>query len=101
MKKSIAQLKRDSKMLDQVLAVIADMMYKSSRPMFKAVLDYWREGWKAQTIIECAALDSYRQECREGANPNNLNSRREIVSRVVLLMLEDVYPEIKEEGGNQ
>ena len=39
-KKSIAQLKRDSKMLDQILGIVADMVHEDDRPMFDAILTY-------------------------------------------------------------
>jgi hypothetical protein len=92
------RLRRDSKMLGQVLDVVADMVYQDSRPMFDAIVAYWRRGKRAVTPIEIAALNGYREICRQGANPNNLNSRREIVSRVLLLMLEDVHPEAGKEA---
>lgn len=87
------RLRRDSKMLGQVLDVVADMVHQDSRPMFDAIVAYWRRGKRAVTPIEIAALNGYREICCQGANPNNLNSRREIVSRVALLLLQDVHPE--------
>lgn len=97
-KKSIAQLKRDSKMLDQILGIVADMAHEDERPIFDAILTYWRNGWKTMTPIERVALDNYRRDWRVGAELGNLNKVRATVSRVALLMLEDVYPEIKEEA---
>ncbi len=93
-------LRRGSKMLDQILDVVADMVYRDSRPMFDAIVAYWRRGKQAVTPIEIAALNGYREICRQSANPNNLNSRREIVSRVALLLLQDVHPEEAREGEN-
>ena len=61
--------------------------------MFDAIVAYWRRGKRAVAPIEIAALNGYREICCQGANPNNLNSRREIVSRVALLLLQDVHPE--------
>lgn len=100
MKKSIAQLKRDSRMLDQILAILARKSYDSDRPMFEAVAQLWRDGGRATSQLECAALNEYRQKWRQGAYPDNLNARREIVSRVGLLLLEDVYLDCATEGGN-
>ena len=87
------RLRRDSKMLGQVPDVGADMVHQDSRPMFDAIVAYWRRGKRAVTPIEIAALNGYREICCQGANPNNLNSRREIVSRVALLLMQDVHPE--------
>lgn len=100
-KKSIAQLKRDSKMLDQILGIVADMVHEDDRPMFDAILTYWRMGWRSTSIIEHVALDECRRDYRVGAELGNLNKVRATVSQVGLLMLKDVHPEIKEEGGNQ
>lgn len=97
MKKSIAQLKRDSRMLDQILDIIAGKVYEGDRPMFDAVLSYRQSGRQAETLVEIAALNEYRRSCRRDANPNNLNDRREIVGRVTLLLLADVHPETKKE----
>ncbi len=97
-KKSIAQLKRDSKMLDQILGIVADMVHEDDRPMFDAILTYWRNGWKTMTPIERVALDDRRRDWRIGAGLGNLNKVRATVSQVGLLMLEDVHPEIKEEA---
>lgn len=63
-KKSIAQLKRDSKMLDQILGIVADMVHEDDRPMFDAILTYWRNGWKTMTPIERVALDDRRRDWR-------------------------------------
>lgn len=97
MKKSIAQLKRDSRMLDQILGIIAGKVYECDRPMFDAVLSYRQSGRLAETPVEIAALNEYRRSWRRDANPNNLNDRREIVGRVALLLLADVHPEAREE----
>lgn len=98
MKKSIAQLKRDSRMLDRILAVIADKMYAGDRPMFEAVAQLWCNGERARSQLERIALDDCRQKWQWGVSPNNLNSRREIICRVGLLMLEDVHPDQVMEG---
>lgn len=98
MKKSIAQLKRDSRMLDQILTVIADKVYAGDQPMFKAVVQLWRDGQRAKSQLERAALDDCRRDWRIGAGLGNLNKVRATVSQVGLLMLEDVHPEIKEEA---
>ena len=74
-KKSIAQLKRDSKMLDQILGIVADMVHEDDRPMFDAILTYWRNGWKTMTPIERVALDDRRRDWRIGAGLGNLNSQ--------------------------
>lgn len=84
-------------MLEQLLGIIADMAREDERPMFDAILAYWRNGWKTTTPIERVALDNYRWDWRIGATLGNLNRLRTTVSRVALLLLEDVYPEIKEE----
>lgn len=97
-KKSIAQLKRDSKMLDQILGIVADMVHEDDRPMFDAILTYWRQGRRADSPIERIALDDYRKECHYRVRPNNLDGRREIICRVALLLLEDVYPETQKEA---
>lgn len=104
-KKSISELKRDSQMLDQILGIVADMVNEDGRRMFDAVLDYWRKGWKAMTPIERVALDNLRQDWRIEAKLGNLNKVQTAISRVGLLMLEDVYPQVQEpedeeDGGN-
>lgn len=71
-KKSIAQLKRDSKMLDQILGIVADMVHEDDRPMFDAILTYWRNGWKTMTPIERVALDDRRRDWRIGAGLGQL-----------------------------
>lgn len=100
MKKSIAQLKRDSRMLDQILTTLARKAYDSNRPMFEAVVQLWRDGQHAKSQLERVALDDCRQNWQWGVSPNNLNSRREIICRVGLLMLEDVHPDCAAEEGN-
>lgn len=100
MKKSIAQLKRDSRMLDQILATLARKSYDSDRPMFEAVVQLWRNGERARSQLERIALDGCRQKWQWDVSPNNLNDRREIICRVGLLMLEDVHPDCAAEEGN-
>lgn len=89
---------RATKMLDQILGIVADMMHEDDRPMFDAILTYWRIGRKTMTPIERVALDDRRRDWRIGAGLGNLNKVRATVSQVGLLMLEDVHPEIKEEA---
>lgn len=97
MKKSIAQLKRGGRMLEQVLDAVAGIMYDSERPMFDAIRGYWKRGLRAESPIERVALDNCREECRRRVRPQNFDVRREIISRVALLLLEDVYPETQKE----
>lgn len=86
------RLRRDSKMLAQILEAVAATAYESERPMLDAIMAYWRRDKRAESPIERAALDEYRKECRWHVRPDNLDGRREIICRVALLMLEDVYP---------
>lgn len=86
------RLRRDSKMLGQVLTVIADRVYGEDRPMFAAVAEYWARGWQARTELERAALNNYRWRCKQGANPNSLDAGRVIICQVALALLEEVYP---------
>ena len=91
---------REGELLDQILAIIIDKAYDSDRPMFEAVAQLWRDGGRATSQLECAALNEYRQKWQWGVSPNNLNSRREIICRVGLLMLEDVHPDCAAEEGD-
>ena len=91
------RLRRDSKMLELILSAVAAPAYESERSMLDAIMAYWRRGKRAESPIERAALDEYRKECRWHVRPDNLDGRREIICRVALLMLEDVYPETKKE----
>lgn len=91
------RLRRDSKMLELILSAVAATAYESERSMLDAIMAYWRRGKRAESPIERAALDEYRKECRWHVRPDNLDGRREIICRVALLMLEDVYPETKKE----
>nr|DAZ06406.1 MAG TPA: hypothetical protein [Caudoviricetes sp.] len=92
-------LRRGSKMLDQILGIVADMAGDDERPMFESISDYWRKGRNVATPIERVALDAYRQDWRIGENLGKLNKARTAVSRVGLLLLEDVYPESGGEEG--
>ena len=87
------RLRRDSKMLEQILEAVAATAYESERSMLDAIMAYWRRGEQAQTPIECIALDDYRKECLWHVRPGNIDSRKEIISQAALMMLEDVYPE--------
>ena len=91
------RLRRDSKMLELILSAVAATAYESERSMLDAIMAYWRRGKRAESPIERAALDEYRKEYRWHVRPDNLDGRREIICRVALLMLEDVYPETKKE----
>lgn len=99
MKKSIAQLKRDSRMLDQILDIIAGKVYEGDRPMFDAVLSYRQSGRLAETPVEIAALDEYRERWIFRAAPGRFNTGTEIASAVALLLLQGVHPEAKKEVG--
>lgn len=92
------RLRRDSKMLELILSAVAATAYESERSMLDAIMAYWRRGKRAESPIERAALDEYRKECRWHVRPNNLDGRREIICRVALLLLEDVYPETQKEA---
>ena len=93
------RLRRDSEMLARVLAAVTAVTYaESERPMFDAIVSYWRQGRRADSPIERIALDDYRKECHYRVRPNNLDGRREIICRVALLLLEDVYPETQKEA---
>ena len=93
------RLRRDSEMLARVLAAVTAVTYaESERPMFDAIVSYWRQGRRADSPIERIALDDYRKECHYRVRPNNLDGRREIICRVALLLLEDVYPETHTEA---
>jgi hypothetical protein len=92
------RLRRDSKMLELILSAVAATAYESERSMLDAIMAYWRRGKRAESPIERAALDEYRKECRWHVRPDNLDGRREIICRVALLMLEDVYPETQKEA---
>lgn len=90
------QLRRDSKMLGKILEAVAVTAYESERPMLDALMAYWRRGKRAESPIETAALDEYLESCRYHVRQGNLDGRREIICRVALLLLEDVYPEAAE-----
>ena len=92
------RLRRDSKMLELILSAVAATAYESERSMLDAIMAYWRRGKRAESPIERAALDEYRKECRWHVRPDNLDGRREIICRVALLLLEDVYPETQKEA---
>lgn len=92
------RLRRDSKMLELILSAVAATAYESERSMLDAIMAYWRQGRRADSPIERIALDDYRKECHYRVRPNNLDGRREIICRVALLLLEDVYPETQKEA---
>lgn len=92
------RLRRDSKMLELILSAVAATAYESERSMLDAIMAYWRRGKRADSPIERIALDDYRKECHYRVRPNNLDGRREIICRVALLLLEDVYPETQKEA---
>lgn len=87
------RLQRDSKMLEQVLAAVAAIAYEGERPMLDAIMAYWRQGKQAESPIEIAALNEYRKECLWHVRPDRIDSRKEIISKVALLLLADVYPQ--------
>lgn len=100
MKKTFAELKRGSKMLSAIMDVIIAQAYESERPMLAAVWDYWRRGQQAKSPIECAAMGTQRQKWIHYADPKRLNPAQELIAKVALLLLEDVYPESAEKGGD-
>lgn len=89
----VNRLQRDSKMLEQVLAAVAAIAYEGERPMLDAIMAYWRQGKQAESPIEIAALNEYRKECLWHVRPDRIDSRKEIISKVALLLLADVYPQ--------
>lgn len=91
---------REGKMLDKILAILASKAYDSDRPIFEAVMQLWRNGGRATSQLECVALNEYRRKLRQGAYPDTLNARREIISQVGLLMLDDVHPDCAAEEGD-
>lgn len=82
---------REGELLDRILAVITDEVYATGRPMFDAVVQLWRDGKRAESQFERAALSEYRRKCEWRAAPENLGrSKIEVGARIVLLMLGDL-----------
>ena len=87
-------------MLSAIMDVIIAQAYESERPVLAAVWDYWRRGQQAKSPIECAAMNTQRQKWLRDADPKRLNPAQELIAKVALLLLEDVYPESAEKGGD-
>lgn len=97
-KKSIYELKRDSKMLDSLMDMISEATYKEDKPIFEALMAAWRQGHRADDPLEQALL---RDQYKHVTNPSCIgNARTEITHAAMAHMIRAMYPEVGKEGEN-
>ena len=92
------RLRRDSKMLAQILDVIKPKVCSDDRRIFATLVQYWQDRRKAATPVEIVALEA-RKEFWEFkvATKGGFGTWDETVAQIALLMLADVHPEAKKE----
>lgn len=101
MKKTIVELKRDSRMLDsRMLDSLMDMLseaaYKDDKPIFDALVAAWRQGHRADDPLEQALL---RDQYKHATNPCCVgNARTEITYAAMAHMIRAMYPGV---GGGR
>ena len=99
MKKSIAQLKRDSQMLDSLIGMLSEAAYKDDKPIFEALVTAWRQGHRADNPLDQALL---RAQYKSATVPLIIgNSKIEIVHAAMAHMIRAMYPGVGGEGGSQ
>lgn len=100
MKKSIAQLKRDSRMLDSLMGMIAEATYRSDKHTFTALVDAWRQGHRANDPLEQALL---RGVYKEATIRCIGDTRIDVPHAAMAHMIREMYPEVTagEEAKNQ
>lgn len=91
--KPIEQLKRESKMMDQILTLLIRQVPDYDRPMLETIVNLWRKGERAKSQLECLALDNCRQRWRLNTCSDCLEPRKEILSLVWLMLLDDINPD--------
>lgn len=94
------RLRRDSKMLAQILDVIKPKVCKDDRRIFATLAQYWQDGRKATTPVEIVALEEQRETWEfKVATKGGFGTWDETVAQIALLMLADVLPEAQKEVG--
>lgn len=92
------RLRRDSKMLEQILDAIKPKVCKDDRRIFAALVQYWQDGRKATTPVEIVALEEQRGTWEfKVATKGGFGTWDETVAKIALLLLADVHPETKKE----
>ena len=79
MKKSIAELKQDSRMLDSLMDMLSKAAYKDDKPVLDALTAAWRQGHRAGSaqagvpplLRECKSRDHLR--CHGPHDPGDLS----------------------------
>lgn len=99
MKKSIAELKQDSRMLDSLMDMLSKAAYKDDKPILDALMVAWRQGHRADSLLEKALLrDLYKRvSC-----PISGNAKTEITYAAMAHMIRAICPELwePEEGAD-
>lgn len=91
----IRNLQRRMEVLNKLLTVIENVVGEPDAPMFSALRDYWDCGRTAETVIEKISLDEYRRRWINGVEHADFYPLHAVVSQAALMMLEDVYPDEK------
>lgn len=94
-KKSIAQLKRDSRMLDSLMGMLSEAAYKDDKPIFEALVAAWRQGHRADNPLEQALL---RGQYKDVTVPGIGNARIDVPHAAMAHMIRAMYPGV---GGGR
>lgn len=97
--KSLEQLKRDSEILDLLLALLISEVDDYDRPLFEALVDFWRKGERVKSPLERLALESARNRWRMNTGSYPVEPKKEVISLVGLMMLDDVNPACARNDG--
>lgn len=93
MKKSIAELKQDSRMLDSLMDMLSKAAYKDDKPVLDALTAAWRQGHRASAPLEQALL---RDLHKRVSRPFSGNARAEITYAAMAHMIRAICPELRE-----
>ena len=89
MKKTIVELKRDSRMLDSLMDMLSEAAYKDDKPIFDALVAAWRQGHRADNPLEQALLRSlYKRVTVPGIG----NARIDVPHAAMAHMIRAMYP---------
>lgn len=96
------RMRRDSKMLEQILEAIKPKVRSDDRRIFAALVQYWQDGRKAATPVELVALEEQGETWEFMLrNRGGFGTWDEIVAQIALLLLADVHPEAKKEAKKE
>lgn len=96
-KKTISDLKRDSRTLDSLMDMLSKAAHKDDKPILDALVAAWRQGHRASTPLEQALL---RDLYKSATTPPIIRSEKiEFTHAAMAHMIRAMYPEVG--GGGE